>query len=311
VGFCGIFKHFSGFGFFLLPSIVHARPHAGNANRWAVPCIIKSKGEKVMKKSIGLVFLAFVLLTVLLSGCAPASTPVPPTLTSVPPTDTPIPTATSTKPPTSTPIPPTPTLAPPSILSELIDNVIITSVDNFDNIRKWETWNSQTAKVSNGVVEIQGQPEWNGGFVQLKKFGEGTGVVIEFKNTSGKEYSFGMDTGEWNTDTYRSFGVIYYVGNLPRVLLTQGKNNVGSGSYLNGNLSLKKDTWYGFAIAIGKDADLFSMVWDLNDPSHRAVYHEKLNDKWIGKTWKFLIQANTGTSLNVDNFSFFSFSGVK
>jgi len=30
-----------------------------------------------MKKSIGLVFLTFVFLTVLLSGCAPASTPVP------------------------------------------------------------------------------------------------------------------------------------------------------------------------------------------------------------------------------------------
>ena len=35
MGFCGIFKHFSGFEFFLLPSIVHARPHAGNvAVRW-------------------------------------------------------------------------------------------------------------------------------------------------------------------------------------------------------------------------------------------------------------------------------------
>jgi hypothetical protein len=36
VGFCGIFRHFSGFKFFLLPSIVHAHPHAGNANRWAL-----------------------------------------------------------------------------------------------------------------------------------------------------------------------------------------------------------------------------------------------------------------------------------
>jgi hypothetical protein len=34
VGFCAVFKHFSGFEFFLLPSIVHARSHAGNANRW-------------------------------------------------------------------------------------------------------------------------------------------------------------------------------------------------------------------------------------------------------------------------------------
>jgi len=32
---CGIFKHFPGFEFILLPSRVHARPPAGNANRWA------------------------------------------------------------------------------------------------------------------------------------------------------------------------------------------------------------------------------------------------------------------------------------
>jgi hypothetical protein len=35
VGVCAIYKHFSRFEFFLLPSIVHARPHAGNASRWA------------------------------------------------------------------------------------------------------------------------------------------------------------------------------------------------------------------------------------------------------------------------------------
>jgi len=71
-----------------------------------------------MKTSIGLIFLAFVFLTVLLIGCAPASTPVPPTFTftpipptdtpsPIPPTFTPEPTATIT--PTNTPIP-TPTL---------------------------------------------------------------------------------------------------------------------------------------------------------------------------------------------------------
>ena len=29
MGFCGIFKHFSGFEFFLLPNRIHAHPHAG------------------------------------------------------------------------------------------------------------------------------------------------------------------------------------------------------------------------------------------------------------------------------------------
>jgi len=33
VGFVALFEYFSGFEFFLLPSRIHARPHAGNANR--------------------------------------------------------------------------------------------------------------------------------------------------------------------------------------------------------------------------------------------------------------------------------------
>jgi len=33
VGFCRIFKHFSGFGFFLLSGIFPARPQTTNANR--------------------------------------------------------------------------------------------------------------------------------------------------------------------------------------------------------------------------------------------------------------------------------------
>ena len=65
-----------------------------------------------MKKSIGLLFLAFVFLTVLLIGCAPAPTPIPSTFTPSPapptvtpfPTSTPFPSATLTSIPTDTPI---------------------------------------------------------------------------------------------------------------------------------------------------------------------------------------------------------------
>ena len=35
VGLCAVYKHFSGFGFFLLTGIYLARPHTTNANRWA------------------------------------------------------------------------------------------------------------------------------------------------------------------------------------------------------------------------------------------------------------------------------------
>ena len=65
-----------------------------------------------MKKPIKLAFLALVVLTILLSGCIPTSTPVPPTITPtvtssptatlIPPTSTLVPTATKTKIPTAT-----------------------------------------------------------------------------------------------------------------------------------------------------------------------------------------------------------------
>jgi hypothetical protein len=58
-----------------------------------------------MKKSMGSVFLIFVFLTVLLSGCVPASTPVPPTFTSSPVPPTAAPTAVSaTQAPTAKPL---------------------------------------------------------------------------------------------------------------------------------------------------------------------------------------------------------------
>jgi hypothetical protein len=58
-----------------------------------------------MKKSIRSVFIVLVFLTILLSGCAPASTPVPSTFTPspIPPTFTPEPTSTATPLPSATP----------------------------------------------------------------------------------------------------------------------------------------------------------------------------------------------------------------
>jgi len=41
VGFVAVFKHFSGFGFFLLPNIISARPLATNASRSAAARKIK------------------------------------------------------------------------------------------------------------------------------------------------------------------------------------------------------------------------------------------------------------------------------
>ncbi len=78
-----------------------------------------------MRKSVQPAFLAFVVLVVLLNGCAPASTPVPATsiLTStpspIPPTSTPESTATATTIPSPTPLPGNQTIPITSMKSEI------------------------------------------------------------------------------------------------------------------------------------------------------------------------------------------------
>jgi len=82
-----------------------------------------------MKKSIGSVFLVFVFLTVLLSGCAPASTSVPstPTFTPLPLTETPLPPTATPVPATNTPLP-TATSTPLPLFIPGANNLVLTMV---------------------------------------------------------------------------------------------------------------------------------------------------------------------------------------
>jgi len=287
-----------------------ARPSAGNANRWAVPCIIKSKGDKVMKKSIGLVFLVFMFLTVLLSGCAPVSTPIPPTFTSVPPTDTPIPPATPTKPPTSTPIPPTPTVAPPSVIVDYLNDVQVVKTHAFDNMNGWGTWNSETGYVSDGVFNLTGQKGWSSGLYYSQKFGAGYGVSLKFKTTKNTDWQSGfvLMSGNWDTDSFRSIGV--YNGKRPKVNLFQGKQSLIGGT-VGGNFSPKADTWYNLLLAVGKNENYLVVIWNPEDPSKQLVYREKLGEKWTGLQSQFTAQANIGETVYIDDFLFLTFSDFK
>jgi len=260
-----------------------------------------------MKKSIGSVFLAFVFLGVLLSGCAPASTPVPPTLTftPIPPTDTPVPTATPTKLPTVTP---TPTIEPPSVTTEFLTDVKILSYDSFENMNNWD-WDSQTGNINNGVFEMQGKSFWGSSFSLKQKLVDGDGVMLKFKlqKVSG-ESEFVFLTGDWQTDSFRQFGI--YNSKRPKADLFQGKNGLG-GNNLNGNLTLQPDTWYYIIMAIGKNGEFLAVMWDPNNEGHRAVYNETINEKWVGKNWTFMPKANEGETLYVDEFYRISFGEIK
>ena len=223
-------------------------------------------------------------------------------------TSTPIPTSTKTPMPTSTPVPPTPTVELPSILSDYLANAQITRLFKFDNMTGWSTYNSQTGKISDGQYEITGQPGWSSGLVRDKKFKEGEGLVLKFMYTQGTEFEFILDRGEWQTDSYRRFGVFGF--EYPQANLTQGVNAIGNKN-LHGNFKPSPDKWYKYMVGIGFEGDFIAIIWDPADPTRVITYRERIGENWDNFTWQFTAKAaEEGMTLYIDDFAEITFNEI-
>jgi len=245
---------------------------------------------------------------VLLSACAPASTPVPPTSV---PTDTPIPTntpaSTNTPVPTKTPIPPTATIPAPDKALEYLNSVQVVNIDTFDSdTDKWGSGLSYPGGISNGVLNVVGK-DWNG-IVRNRDFKDNQGVIIDFTYTKGSVFEMLMDSGEWSTDPYKRFGV-YIENSAPRINVWVKQNFLG-GSYMSGNLKLKPDITYTALMVLLPDGGFLCTVWDPSDPSKSLYYREGVGKNWSNLTWKFRIGADKGTIV-FDNYREITFDSVK
>jgi hypothetical protein len=271
--------------------------------------ICKSLGDNNMKKSYGYICSTFVLLTVLLSACAPVSPSIPsavPTMKAS--TETPIPTNTPL--PSKTPIPPTPTVTPPPLISDFLTNPKVMVIDNLDNLLNWDIWNSGTGNISSGMFELTGQAGYESGLVYGDRIGEGDGILLRYKTLNNKDYKseFVLASGEWQTESFRQFGI--YNGKIPKADLMQGNNWIG-GNNLHGNLVLKADTWYNLLVAIGKDGELLAVIWNPDDPSQKSVYVENLGKKWEGLNFEFQSKADKGETMYIDDFMLIKFDEIK
>ncbi len=258
-----------------------------------------------MKKKSLMFAVSFLVLIMACQSLAPAPTATPqPTETLVPTS-----TATTTPKPTNTPIPPTPTVEPPSVLSEYLADVRVVKIDNFDNLNGWGTYDSQTGKLSDGMYVITGHGDWSAGLVRNGKFGEGKGLMFEFKYDKGTEFEFILDKGEYQTDSYRRFGVFGF--GYPQANLTQGKNAIGYKN-LSGNFRPQPDTWYNYMAGVGFEGNFIALIWNPSDPSKIIYYKEGIGEKWDNSTWEFTAKAAyDGMNLYIDNFAELTFTAIK
>ncbi|MBI5954101.1 MAG: serine/threonine protein kinase [Chloroflexi bacterium] len=212
------------------------------------------------------------------------------------------PSAIPTKPkPTATPIPPTPTIVPPAVLTEYLENVRITSVDTFDT---GDDWNLSAGRLTDGTLELIGK-NWNS-VTHKGTFTEGTGILVNFKYTQGADFELYFENGQWQTDSYKRFGVYLTLG-YATSNRWNGKNLTGN--YLRGNFYPAPDTLYSLLMVLGKNGDFFAIMWDPSNPK-KIIYDRQKIETWKGLSWTFHMGADKGTIL-FDDFIRMEFDKLK
>jgi hypothetical protein len=274
-----------------------------------------------MKKSIQSVFFAFVVLTVLLSGCTPVSTPAP---TMIPPTFTPLPidtlVPTNTPEPTFTPEPsPTPVLLP-DVLHQTFLGVSVTYHDSFQYVihgmtpQGWQT-DQQNAIWITEENQLKAQPLPSSVGTVFYYSGEtiipNTGVYFTFKYSGTSEnFTLGFDNVDANGERilgpdFRSVAMEVSNQNL---IVYRNDNRATSKGLFEGNLRLLEDTWYDIALAFDENHNFIIKIWQPESPEKQLTYLRNWQD--FPDRYYFISWINSKRSLLIDDYTVFNFDKI-
>ena len=79
-------------------------------------------------------------------------------------------------------------------------------VDTFDNPSRGG-WGFNAGIIKNGILEVIGD-NWRG-LLRERTFNDYHGVIIDFNYSKGSVFEMLLDSGEWYTDPYKRFGIVY------------------------------------------------------------------------------------------------------
>ena len=84
--------------------------------------------------------------------------------------------------------------------------------------------------------------------------------------------------------------------------------------YFEGDLTLADGVWYDMLMAIDRDGNFLSVVWEDGNFDNNAIYRANLSERDMGEgyqnaSWKFIIGSQGPLSLNVAEYNILNFNG--
>ncbi len=221
---------------------------------------------------------------------------LPPTVTATSTlTGTPIPPPTSTPAPTSTftPTPiPTSAFLPGKVLS------FWNEFDNTDPLRG--DWNfSPNVKVENGLLVIEHSDDWSGVYGNLH-LNDGQTVLIKFRFDMWSNVHIAIETGDFQTDSYRSWGV-GAENDIFSPVYSEGTIEYGD-SFTKDDLELDAGKWYVLMLHVGGNEPFIARIWEYNNPSNIVNSEVQMNETWRGKKWLPLFLVGPKGKLEIERY---------
>ncbi len=196
-----------------------------------------------------------------------------------------------------TPLPSPQPAAIPAYLSETLSGVMVSRSERFDGACSLSQWSSRwkTERLTNGVLEIEGEEPWKAYAFRHREFARGEGVLLRFQYAKASEFEIYLDNAGWSTDRYRRFGINFRADAVQSVIW-QSSTDV-HGENLNGNLSVRPDAWFSLLLAIDKQGEVLVRSWDLADPSHSMKFQQPMGTPWTEMPWVLRVGVNMGKVL--------------
>jgi hypothetical protein len=220
----------------------------------------------------------------------------PPTLTATPiPTITNIPTHTLTP----TPITPTPTPIP---TSAFIPGEVISYWNEFDNTDPlrgdWVFF--PNAMVENSYLTIEQSDDWSGVYGN-PHLHDGQTIMIRFRFQNWSDIHIAVETGEFDTASYRSWGIGSEY-NIFSPVYSEGTIEFESSFESDDDVKLDPEEWYVLMLHIGGQGPFVARIWDYSNQSKNYVIQVYMNETWTGQEWLPLFLVGPSGKLEIDRY---------
>ena len=223
--------------------------------------------------------------------------PVPPATL----TETPMPAITQTPSPTNTPASTSTVIATPIPVSTFLPGEIISYWNEFDKTDPlrgdWVFFSN--VKVENGLLVIDHDKDWDGVYGN-QHLVDGQTVLMQFRFEAWSDIHIAVETGEFETDSYRSWGVGAEAGVFSPVF-SEGANEYGD-SFSPDDLVLTPGEWYVIMLHIGGADPFIARIWEYNKPDNVYEVQIKMNETWQGNKWLPLILVGPEGKLEIERY---------